>query len=451
MMTMARIATQDGKDQRIEGVLRSLQSEFTNEIKLFRPEIQISIAYCDSLFEAGIFNRLESERVKNALQTILKRSEFDKNYFDNSKSQNIFEFIEKRLVHLVGGLGLKIQIGRGIFDRNSTVLRFWLRQEISEISKLLLLMQEAFIKLAEENKSQVLIAKVSSDDEQVILFPHWCLANFEGLKRNREILEEVWRRVNTMPLGADIGTGTSLEFDRQELAEKLGFQRITTNSLDAIRNLDFLAEFVNLSTIIATQFDSLINELSSYIKSEYISCDIDIKPETLNLIKGKLNQVFSYQVEIQNNLRSERLKFDKKFGGNREAIIECVADLKTCLNAFVLVLDSIKINQPNLDKDLESILPGRSEIFDYLVQRDQTVELAHAKTLQIETLLRSNEKLENTKLESLKNISPIIEADFYEELELENILNRKNQIGGTSHERVLEALDDAKKALEYEK
>ncbi len=258
-------------------IIQNLQQNLAVEKRLFASEVRISICYCDSLFEAGIFSRLECDRIKNGLQTLIKRADFDKTYFDATDAKNIFQFLDRKISNLVGENGSKLQLGRNITDRFLTALRFWLREEISGISKNICEIQTNFVEIAEQNKEEIFLLKESGKFSKPILFAHWCLANFEICRNDRERLDEVWRRVNTMTLGSNDGTGTSLEFDRDELAAKLGFERITVNSLEAVRNQDFILEFVNSVCLISNHLLASLKEISDYRESGFFEFESDIK------------------------------------------------------------------------------------------------------------------------------------------------------------------------------
>ena len=144
-----------------KNILDERLAEFTNSFgfdrRLFFVDIRVNLAYCDALFHAGVLTRLESERIKNGLQTILKRADFDKNYFEESAA-DVYSFVETRLVGLIGEAGQKINIGRSRFDQSATVLRLWLREEIEEISKDARALQTVLIEAGERQKEAVLPA-----------------------------------------------------------------------------------------------------------------------------------------------------------------------------------------------------------------------------------------------------------------------------------------------------
>ncbi len=142
--------------------IAELNRAFDFDKRLFVADARVSIAYCDALFHAGIVTRIESERIKNGLQTILKRADFYTSYFEEPAAANVHSFIEMRLVQLIGDAGAKLNIGRSRHDQSATALRLWLREEIEEISKEAKNLQSALIGAGERQKQAVLPAYVNS-------------------------------------------------------------------------------------------------------------------------------------------------------------------------------------------------------------------------------------------------------------------------------------------------
>src|SRR5262249_16103536 len=132
----------------------------------------------------------------------LKRADFDKNYFDSAPAEDVHSFIEARLVQLVGETGKKLHTGRSRNDQVATAFRLWLREQIAEIQQITRNLQKSLVEAAERQKDAVLPGYTHLQRAQPILWAHWCLAYFEMLTRDRERLDEVWRRVNVLPLGS---------------------------------------------------------------------------------------------------------------------------------------------------------------------------------------------------------------------------------------------------------
>jgi argininosuccinate lyase len=444
-------------------ILDEFNKSFKFDRRIFAADVRVSIAYCDELFGAGIYTRIESERVKNALQSILKRADFDKNYFDELSSEDIHSFIETRLVQLVGESGRKLRVGRSRIDQIATAFRLWLRDETEKISKLARDLQSALILAAENQKEAVLPGYTQLRRAQPVLWAHWCLAYFEMLARDRERLDEVWRRINVLPLGSGALAGTSFEIDREEIARKLNFEGITANSLDAVSDRDFAIEFVSACALIMVHLSRLAEDLILYTTEEFgliefgnIASSVNFSAQkknldALELIRGKAGRVFGHQTALLSMIKGLPLTYNKDLQEDKQAVFDTVDTVSTCLRAAQIILKSSRVN---IEKARAAALKGHlnaDEITDYLVQRNLSFKTAQQTVEQIVLHANSkNKELNELSLKEMQKFSDIIEKDVFENLSLEQTLASKNQIGGTSPERVFEALEHAKESLERE-
>lgn len=444
-------------------IFAEFNSSFKFDRRIFAADIRVSIAYCEELFNNGIFTRLEAERVKSALQSILKRADYDKNYFDELKSEDIHAFIETRLIQLVGESGRKLQIGRSRIDQANTAFRLWLREETEKISKFIRALQKGLIAAAENNKEAVLPGYTNLRRTQPILWAHWCLAYFEMLARDRERLDEVWRRVNVLTLGSAALAGTSLEIDRELLARELKFEGVTANSLDAVSDRDFAIEFIGACALIMVHLSRLAEDLILYSTTEFGFLEIGgatandsgkIAPnkniEALALMRGKAGRVFGHQTALLSVLKGLPLAYNRDLGEDGEAVFDTVDTVSMCLRTAQTTLKNLRVNAEKTRRATNGY-SNAGELKDYLVQRNLPVKTAQEAVEQIVLYaVAKNKELVELNLDEMRKFSEIIEKDVFQHLSFEQILASKNQIGGTSPERVFEALQYAGESLERE-
>ena len=131
-------------------------NSFSFDKRLFEADIRGCVAHCEGLFQAGILTRLESDRIKNGLWTILKRADFDTDYFDDDSVEDVHSFIEGKFIGLVGDAARKLHTGRSRNDQVATAFRLWLRDEIDRIDEFVRLAQGALIAVAERYRDAVL-------------------------------------------------------------------------------------------------------------------------------------------------------------------------------------------------------------------------------------------------------------------------------------------------------
>lgn len=443
-------------------------AEFNNSFKfdrrLFAADINASIAHCDALFHAGVLTRREAEHIKSGLNTILKRSDFDKNYFDELQFEDVHSFIEARLIQLIGDTGRKLHTGRSRNDQVATAFRLWLREEIEEISDWAKQLQKAFLAAAENQKEAVLPGYTHLQRAQPILWAHWCLAYFEMLARDRERLEEVWRRTNVLPLGSAALAGTSYEIDREVVARELNFEGVSSNSLDAVSDRDFAVEFIGACSLVMVHLSRLAEDLILYASAEFgfielsdaVSTGSSLmpqkkNPDALELIRGKAGRIFGHQIALLTTLKGLPMAYNKDLQEDKEAVFDTVETVKICLKVAAIVLKNLRVNEEITKKAVTKGYLNATELADYLVQKNMPFRTAHDTVGKIVMFALSNNKeINELDLKNLQDFSSLIEEDVFVALSLEQTLASKNQIGGTAPERVFEALEAAKSSLERE-
>ncbi len=436
-----------------EKIFGEFNNSFKFDQRLFKSDIRVNIAYCNALFNAGILTRQESEHIKNGLQIIAKRAEFDRNYFDESPASDIHTFIELRLIQLIGDTGRKLQTGKSRIDQISTIFRLWLRSEIEELSENTTGLQKILIQIAEKYRVAVLPAYIHLKKNQPILWTHWCLAYFEMFVRDLERLDEVWRRVNILPFGSGDSAGTSLEIDREEMARVLGFEGISSNSLDAVSDRDFVVEFINASVLLMIHLSRLSEDLLLYSSAEFgfIEFEKNLQNETsLELIRGKTGRIFGHQTALQTTLKSLPIGYTKDLQETQEAVFDTIETLKKCLKVLGEVLMNLRLNEDKMRESAKQI-QNSDELINYLVNQGVSIGTVKDSIDKIVLYARSkNRNFDELSLSELQSFSNEFKEDIFDYLSLEQIMSRKNQIGGTSPEMVFEALDAAKYALEME-
>lgn len=443
-------------------------AEFNNSFhfdkRLFEADIRGCVAHCEGLFQAGVLTRLESDRIKNGLWTILKRSDFDKNYFHESDAEDVHSFIESRLIQLIGDTGRKLHTGRSRNDQVATAFRLWLREEIIEISKVTRELQKSLVDAAERQKEAVIPGYTHLQRAQPILWAHWCLAYFEMFDRDKERLDEVWRRVNVLPLGSAALAGTAYEIDRETVAKELGFEGVTANSLDAVSDRDFAIEFVGACALIMVHLSRFAEDLILYASSEFQFIELSDavstgsslmpqkkNPDALELIRGKAGRIFGHQTALLSMMKGLPMAYNKDMQEDKEAVFDTVDTVKISLQVADIVLKNLRLREEKTRLAATKGYLNATELADYLVNKNVPFRTAHDAVGRIVLYaISAGKELDELSLSEFQKFSQEIETDVFEALSLQQTLASKHQIGGTSPERVFEALEQAKQNLEME-
>jgi argininosuccinate lyase len=429
--------------------------------KLFEADVRASFAHCEGLLVAGVLNATEAEQIRNGLETILKRAGANTGYFDEQPAEDVHSFVEARLVQLIGDAGRKLHTGRSRNDQVATDLRLWLRGEIDNTLTKTREAQSALVNLAETHREAVLPGYTHLQRAQPVLWAHWCLAYFEMLARDGERLREVRKRVNVMPLGSAALSGTSYRIDREAVARSLGFDGVSRNSLDAVSDRDFCVEFAAACSLIMLHLSRLAEDIILYSTTEFGFLELSDavatgsslmpqkkNPDSMELVRGKSGRVFGHLAGLLATLKGLPLAYNKDMQEDKEAVFDVAETTIASLEVTATVLRNVRLREEKTRAAAAGGHMNATELADYLVRQGMPFREAHEMVgrLVLHSIERGCE-LQDLALEEMQKFSPLIKEDVYLALSLEQTLQSKSQIGGTSPERVMEALHAARASL----
>lgn len=431
--------------------------------RLFEADVRGSLAHCEGLRAAGVLNEEEANDIKRGLRELLARAEGEgEAFFADESAEDVHSFIEARLTELVGDAGRRLHTGRSRNDQVATALRLWLRDEIDRCADALHGVQTALLDLAESHADAVLPGYTHLQRAQPVLFAHWCLAYFEMFARDRERLSEVRRRTNVCPLGSAALAGTSYTIDRELVAKELDFDSVSRNSLDAVSDRDFCVEFAAAASLVMAHLSRLAEDLIIYATNEFGFVELSDavatgsslmpqkkNPDALELVRGKTGRVYGHALALLTIVKGLPLTYNKDMQEDKEAVFDTADTVRESLDVTATVLRNVRLREARA-RDAASVgYMNATEMADYLVRHGQPFREAHEAAGRIVLYaLSKGLELHELELEELQEFSPLVSEDVYEALSLEQTLATKSQAGGTSPERVREALAAARASLD---
>jgi argininosuccinate lyase len=439
----------------------TFNNSFRFDQRLFEVDIRASVAHCNGLAVAKVISQEESGKIKAGLQTVLERCQTDNNYFNEIVSEDVHSFVEARLVEIIGDAGRKLHAGRSRNDQVATDLRLWLREAIDQLQSQLRSTQEALLEIAENHADVVLPGYTHLQRAQPILFAHWCLAYFEMLVRDRERLSEIRKRVNVLPLGSAALAGSSFAIDRKAVAQELGFESISRNSIDAVSDRDFCVEFLSACSLVMVHLSRLAEEVILYSTSEFGFFELSDavatgsslmpqkkNPDSMELVRGKAGRVFGHNMALLAMLKGLPLAYNKDMQEDKEAVFDAFDTTSACLEVSALVLRNVELNEARMRTAASQGMMNATELADYLVRKGMPFREAHEKVGKIVvSAIDKGVELGELTLEELRSFSNEIEADVFESLSLAQTVASKSLPGGTAPQRVREALRAARVLL----
>ncbi|WP_461537245.1 argininosuccinate lyase [Spongorhabdus nitratireducens] len=424
------------------------------DCRLYRHDIQGSIAHARMLGHSGILTASEVEQIITGLEQIQQEIEAGQVEW-SVELEDIHMNIESRLTQKIGPVGKKLHTGRSRNDQIATDIRLWLRDEIDVISKEFRRFQSGLLQLAEKEAHTIMPGFTHLQTAQPVTFGHHLLAWYEMVERDYQRLQDCRKRVNQSPLGAAALAGTTFPIDRHFTADALGFDGPTRNSLDSVSDRDFAIEFCSAAAIAMTHLSRMAEELVLWTSAQFNFIELpdrfctgsSIMPQKKNpdvpeLVRGKTGRVNGHLISLLTLMKSQPLAYNKDNQEDKEPLFDAVDTLRDSFRAFADMVPNIQ-SKPEVMR--EAALRGFStatDLADYLVRKGLPFRDAHevvgkAVAFGIET----ERDLAELKLEELSTFSDLITADVFDVLTLEGSVNARNHIGGTAPEQVLKSVE----------
>ena len=443
-----------------DDLAQSFSASIDIDKRLFEVDIQGSIAYAEILNVANLINSSELKKIKKGLNKILDEIKHDKFNWDPSL-EDVHMNIEARLVKIAGTAAKKIHTGRSRNDQVATDLRLFLKNQIDEILNLTILLQKSLLKKADENTDTLMPGLTHLQIAQPVTFGHHLMAWFEMLSRDYSRLEDAKKRMDVMPLGSAALSGTRFNIDRKFLAKKLGFEKISRNSMDAVSDRDFVLELASSLSIVGIHLSRICEEIIIWSSSQYsyiylsdeVCTGSSIMPQKKNpdmaeLIRGGASKTIANLMGLLSLMKNLPLTYNRDLQDDKEYIFSSIDFTKDSLKLLSLIIDGM---QPNIEKMKSDCFTGQitaTDLADYLVEKGIAFRKAHEIVGKI-VAHAEKKKVQIFELEisELRKFSKIINEDVANYLDPQKTILSRKQVGGTAPSQVKKEIKIAKKEL----
>jgi len=423
-------------------------------------DIEGSIAHATMLSEVDVLTSIELKRIIEGLEKV--KDEIINGQFSWSiELEDVHMNIESRLTEICGDPGKKLHTGRSRNDQVATDIRLYLRDQVRLITKELERLLNALLDLAEQEIETIMPGFTHLQAAQPISFGHHLLAYFEMFRRDRERLQESFKRINTMPLGSAALAGTSYPINRERTAELLGFERISLNSIDAVSDRDFAIEFASNASLIMMHLSRFSEEiiLWSSAQFEFISLPDSFctgssimpqkkNPDVPELVRGKTGRVTGNLISLLTIMKGQPLAYNKDNQEDKEPLFDSVETIYACLRIFADMVPTINTNKDNMYQSALKGYTTATDLADYLVKKGLAFRDAHDVVGRAVSYgLKERKDLSEFTIDELKNFNSLIEEDIFNVISLEGSINARNHLGGTSPKQILIAIKTGRKSI----
>jgi argininosuccinate lyase len=449
---------------RFRAGLNSLASELNNSLpvdkRLYAEDIRGSLAWARALAAAGVITTQEAEALVKGLDAI--KVEMDSGTFEFKESdEDIHTAVERRLTELAGPVGGKLHTGRSRNDQVATDFRLWLFSTAQQLDVAAQGLQKALLHRAEIDLDVILPGYTHFQQAQPILLSHWWLSHFWPLQRDRERLKELSQRAAVLPLGSGALAGTTFNIDRFALAADLGFTAPSPNSLDAVSDRDFAAEFLFWAALAGVHLSRMAEALILYSTIEFgfvtmadeFSTGSSLmpqkkNPDLLELARGKAGTLTGLLTGLLTTLKGLPSAYDKDLQEDKTAVFEAADTLEVLLPVMEGVISTLTVHPERCRSAIHPAVLA-TDLADYLVCKGVPFRSAHEAVGKAVRLAEERkETLHTLPLSEYQAINPVFDQDLFSALSLETSVKRRAVYGGTAPDAVKKQIEEAQKALE---
>ena len=437
-----------------DALVDDFNSSIRFDARMYAQDIEGSQAHAEMLGRQGIIPKEDAALIVKTLGEIRQDIEDGKIEFQID-AEDIHMNIETILISRIGDVGKRLHTGRSRNDQVALDIRMYLRHEIDEISALLKALRQTLLNIAQENLTTVMPGYTHLQKAQPITLAHHVMAYYEMLRRDGMRLSDCRKRLNIMPLGSGALAGTTYPLDRAFVAEKLGFDDITKNSLDGVSDRDFVCELAFDLSAIMMHLSRFSEEIILWSSHEFGFIELDDaystgssimpqkkNPDVAELVRGKTGRVYGALTGLLTMMKGLPLAYNKDMQEDKEQIFDAVDTVKMCLPVFEKMLATMRVKKDNMLRGAKGGFTNATDAADYLAKKGLPFRDAHAAVgKMVAYCIEKDTVIDALSIEELKAFSPLIEEDFYDAVSLHTCVSQRNLPGGPAAETVKAAIE----------
>ena len=421
---------------------------YTSSIKfdkrLYKQDIKGSKVHAEMLGNQGILTVEESKLICDGLEQI--RLEIQEGVFQFSQEfEDIHMNVEKALFEKIGSLAGKLHTGRSRNDQIALDLRMFVKESAQEIWDGLLELRRLILAKADKNIGVYLPGYTHLQRGQPVSLAHHLLAYYEMFKRDCIRFVAVYESADVMPLGSGALAGTTYSLDREWVANKLGFKNLTTNSMDAVSDRDFLLDFHSASAICSVHISRLCEEIVIWTSEEFdfakLGSDYTTgssmmpqkrNPDFAEIGRAKSGRVFGNLVAMLTILKGLPLTYNRDLQEDKEPLFDTFDTISKTVRVITSMLNTIVFNEDKMRLAIDNSNVLATDIADYLVRKGMPFREAHGIVKKLtDYVLETKQNIHELPLEKYKSFSELFESDVTS-ITIENSINSRNVFGGTA-------------------
>lgn len=444
-------------DGTLHEAVHKFNESLSVDIRLYRQDIEGSIAHATMLAECGIISVADSSLIIEGLEGILKDIEEGK-LDPHEDCEDIHMFVEEVLTQRIGAAGARLHTARSRNDQVAVDMRLFVRNEATQIRSLVVSMREVIVNIAEDHLNSVMPGYTHLQRAQPITLAHHLMSYAEMLSRDISRLDDMLKRMDSSPLGAGALASTTYPINRETTARALGFSHVSLNSIDAVSDRDYCLELLSALSIMMMHLSRLAEEVILWTSWEFKFASLQDSfatgssimpqkknPDVAELVRGKIGRVYGSLVGLLTVMKGLPLAYNKDMQEDKELVFDAIDTVKACLEVFAPMISSLSFNTGRMRKAAAEGFLNATDCADYLVRKGLPFREAYSIVgALVRRCMQEEHTLESLPLESYQESSPLFSQDIYDAINLEACVNNRRTIGGPSPKTVSQHIQTMK-------
>ena len=448
---------------RFEGALDPKVRAFTASLELDKRlashDVRGSIAHARMLGRQGVVSKDEAAVLVRELERIAAEIA-DGSFAWPADAEDVHTAVERVLTERAGAVGGKLHTGRSRNDQVALDLRLLVVELFDRLDDALLALARALVERASGEAETVMPGYTHLQRAQPVSLAHHLLAHVEALRRDRVRTEQARERSAVSPLGAGALAGVPYPIDPPAVAHELALPRTFRNSIDAVSDRDFVADFAYVCALAAVHASRLAEELVLWTSAEFGFAEISDEhatgssimpqkknPDVAELVRGRAGRIVGDLVAVLTTLKGLPLAYDGDLQEHRVPLYDAAAVIPA-LEALALVVTGLRFDRDAMRRATERGLLTATDLADHLARQGVPFREAHEIVGRlVRGRIAQKKDLAGITLAELRAVDPRFGESAVDEIDVARSLGSRSSPGGTAPERVRAAIEEARTAL----
>lgn len=428
--------------------------------QLYRYDIEGSIAHCTMLGACGIIPQKDAADITAALSGILADIDSGKLVIDGA--EDIHTFVETELIRRIGDVGKRVHTARSRNDQVALDIRMYVKDCCRLQRESLAGLVNTLIAVSKKNIKTVMPGYTHMQKAQPTTLAHHLSAYTSMFLRDIKRLNYCYGSADSLPLGSLALAGSTYPIDREMTGKLLDFSQVSDNSMDAVSDRDFALDYLYACSVIAMHCSRIAEELIIYATDEFKFIELSDRfstgssimpnkknPDILELIRGKTGRVYGNLTALLTLLKGLPLAYNKDMQEDKEPLFDTTVAVNDSIVMLDAVISSTKFNASAMRSGAAGGYSAATDAADYLVKKGMAFRDAHSVAGQLVLYcIKADKTFDSLTLRDFKKFSKLYEKDILEAVKLDNLVNNRNSVGGTSPDAVTACIRSQKKQLE---